>query len=232
MSVTHEHARAVDTRLAELHGEAGAAGMTLRQQLDGLHWTLNERPVYRTRTRRDWPTTDAEAEQAVRALIAGPDSAIPMRVGGRQGVLRQIGKLGETRDIIRAIEAQIAPLSAEYAADPWPRFWLVIASDGHIHSTRSCSTTFPTTQWGWLPQLSGLTEADAVADQGPRLCSVCYPSAPVEWTMGLPKAPRCPGSGQIGTRVGRTRYGACPVCGDSYALSNVGAIRAHKPKEA
>jgi exonuclease VII small subunit len=35
--------------------------------------------------------------------------------------------------------------------------------------------------------LSGLTEADAVEEYGEILCSICYPSAPVEWTNGVNK---------------------------------------------
>jgi hypothetical protein len=47
-----------------------------------------------------------------------------------------------------------------------------------------CSTCRPTTTYGWLPSLSGKTESEAVADLGPTLCSVCYPTAPTEWTEG------------------------------------------------
>lgn len=66
----------------------------------------------------------------------------------------------------------------------WSRFFLVQASGGHIHRDMSCSTCFPTTQYAWLPELSGLTEAEAVEEYGEILCSICYPSAPVEWTRG------------------------------------------------
>jgi hypothetical protein len=63
---------------------------------------------------------------------------------------------------------------------------------------------------------------------------VCFPSAPAEWTLGLPKAAKCPGSGQPAERHDRwSRYGACPVCRKSFAINqNTGAIRAHKPQEA
>ena len=39
-------------------------------------------------------------------------------------------------------------------------------------------------RYGWLPKLSGMTEAEAVEEHGPALCSVCFPSAPVEWQGG------------------------------------------------
>ena len=64
----------------------------------------------------------------------------------------------------------------------WSRFYLVRASNGHIHSSMSCTTCFPTTEYGWLVDVSGLTEAEAVAAHGERLCTICYPSAPSAWT--------------------------------------------------
>lgn len=76
---------------------------------------------------------------------------------------------------------------AELSYDGWSRFFLVQASNGHIHRDMACSTCFPTTQYAWLPELSGLGEAAAVEEYGAILCSICYPSAPVEWTNGTNK---------------------------------------------
>jgi hypothetical protein len=56
------------------------------------------------------------------------------------------------------------------------------------HSTTSCSTCRFDTVFAWLPELSGLSEADAVEAYGSILCTVCFPSAPVEWTGGESKA--------------------------------------------
>lgn len=66
----------------------------------------------------------------------------------------------------------------------WSRYFLVTSSPGHIHSSMYCPTCRFTTTYGWLPQLSGNTEAEAVAEHGPTLCTVCFPSAPVAWTTG------------------------------------------------
>jgi hypothetical protein len=88
------------------------------------------------------------------------------------------------RSVIARLDAKVAPFHDLYSEHRWSRFFLVLNSNGHIHRDTSCSTCFITTEFGWLPQLSGLTEADAVADQGEILCSVCFPSAPVEWTNG------------------------------------------------
>ena len=77
---------------------------------------------------------------------------------------------------------------AENEYDGWSRFFAV--AGGHIHSGMDCSTcnrvtsqsgqTF--TAFAWLPALSGLTTADAIAAHGHTLCSVCFPNAPVAHT--------------------------------------------------
>lgn len=80
------------------------------------------------------------------------------------------------------ITAEQQPLDAEYNRRPWSRFFLVTSSDGHIHSSMFCHTCRWSTTYGWLPELSGQSEADAVALRGPALCTVCFPSAPLDWT--------------------------------------------------
>lgn len=72
----------------------------------------------------------------------------------------------------------------ELAYTGWSRFFLVTSSAGHVHSSMQCSSCRPTTRYGWLPELSGKTEAQAVDELGPALCSVCFPSAPVEMVGG------------------------------------------------
>jgi len=66
----------------------------------------------------------------------------------------------------------------------WTDTFSIRVPSGHNHSSMECSTCYPTTQFRWLPQLSGLTEAEAVAEHGSVLCSVCYPSARFDWTTG------------------------------------------------
>lgn len=65
---------------------------------------------------------------------------------------------------------------------------MVDNSNGHIHSSTSCSTCYPTTVFRWVTSLSGQTEAEAVAELGEILCSVCFPSAPVAWRDGESRA--------------------------------------------
>jgi nitrite reductase/ring-hydroxylating ferredoxin subunit len=77
----------------------------------------------------------------------------------------------------------VEEVEEEYRSRPWSRFWLVTTSNGHIHRSTHCSTCNRRgrpTGFALVPYLSGQTAADAVADLGPALCSVCFPEAPVE----------------------------------------------------
>ena len=164
---------------------------------------------------------------------------------------RQVAKYDAALAAFDANVAAAQPLEDEFRADGWSRFFLVQNVGGHIHRSMHCSTTFRGTRWGWLPDLSGLTEADAVATEGTRLCSICYPTAPVEWTVGLPKKAnpnQCPGSGQDPAyvkfdvternyRTGETRTvtrerADCPSCHRKFVNVNErsGLVRAHNLK--
>lgn len=81
---------------------------------------------------------------------------------------------------IDKIVASITPLQAEFAdRNGWSRFYVVLNANGHIHSSRHCSTCFTTTDYAWLTELSGKTEEEVVALYGEAVCTVCFPSAPV-----------------------------------------------------
>jgi hypothetical protein len=216
----------VDTELATLFEAKAKAHASLAGRLDELHYALGERRVY-AHGRHTWASSHVETEQAYRAKVAD---------GGFKSWDRaeeRLAAIDAARAKIDAIEAAEGPLQDEYWASPWSRFFLVIGAGGHIHRDMGCSTCHPTTAFGWLPQLSGLTEADAVDDQGTRLCSVCFPSAPVEWTLGLAKQEdpnKCPGSGAPADLSGR--YATCPVCGSYVSASSSRGTtpRHHKPK--
>lgn len=76
---------------------------------------------------------------------------------------------------------QIAPLELEFIArGRWNRAYIVTNSNGHIHKSTNCGTCYPTTQFGWLTQVSGEEEAEIVSQAGEMACTVCYPSAPVD----------------------------------------------------
>lgn len=147
---------------------------------------------------------------------------------------------------IEAIKAKVAATLAEAEGlrqvaidldkelyEGWQRFFLV----KHIHATRNCPSFRPTTRIGWLPDVSGLTEAEAVKEYGPNLCTICFPTAPVEWTQGEQKG--CPGAGRgiddrLPHRLGyySGNWATCPECGKQVGVSRNGLrIPKHDPKE-
>jgi hypothetical protein len=62
----------------------------------------------------------------------------------------------------------------------WSRAFLVINSNGHVHSSMQCSTCYDSTRYEWLTHYSGADEDEIVGDAGEMACTVCYPSAPAE----------------------------------------------------
>jgi hypothetical protein len=98
-----------------------------------------------------------------------------------------VEKIQESRDKaakvkleISFINIEIGKLNAIYNQDPWTRAFLVINSNGHVHSSMDCSTCFATTRYNWLIQYSNDDEKTIVEDAGQDACTVCYPSAPAE----------------------------------------------------
>jgi hypothetical protein len=81
--------------------------------------------------------------------------------------------------VLRSIWAETAPYDAEFdRRGGWTRAWKVLNSNGHIHRSMDCGTCYPTTEFGWLPQVSGSTEDEIVTLAGEGACTICYPSAP------------------------------------------------------
>lgn len=126
----------------------------------------------------------ARINEARRVLAEGDRR----RVNFSGGEAALTARVAQAEEALSPVFARLAVLDRIYGEHRWSRFYLVRNNNGHIHRSMDCHTTFPTTQWGWLPQLSGLTEAEAVADQGEILCSVCYPLAPIAWCNGRSKA--------------------------------------------
>lgn len=139
---------------------------------------------------------------------------------------------------LEALKAKADALQAKHDAQPWNRFYVV--ADGHIHSGRTCKggTIGIRTSVQWATDLSGKTEAEAVAALGTVLCTHCFPSAPVALTTkpATVNPNRCPGSGKApvpGTAVyGRRQDRAkCTGCGTMQIETSTLTIRAHnRPK--
>jgi hypothetical protein len=123
-----------------------------------------------------YETTAAQAWELVEKAAAEKD-VYNVRLGGRKPS-EHLTKRAALAVETAAQQERIDQLEGLYTG--WSRFFVVTSSAGHVHATRACHTCRPTTTYGWRPDLSGNTEAEAVAKLGPALCSVCFPTAPVE----------------------------------------------------
>ena len=95
-------------------------------------------------------------------------------------IAKQEGKIESARKKIFEVGCQILDLNEIYDQDPWTRAFLVLASNGHVHSSMDCNTCFPTTRYNWLVQYSNDNESTIVEDAGQDACTICYPSAPAD----------------------------------------------------
>lgn len=82
---------------------------------------------------------------------------------------------------IDEVDARIAKLNSEIdklneSYSGWTRFFHV----KHLHSSANCSSFRWNTRIVFVPEISGLTEEEAVAKFGTDLCTICFKSAPTE----------------------------------------------------
>lgn len=231
--------REVDTHLAEAFGELSAAQRRVEMAFESVHYAIKDARHYGARGRKVWATTHAQAEQTLRERVASGE----MQPWHARDAERALATLDEHRAAVEDAQSKISVFEDEFARrGGWSRFFLVQASNGHIHSSMNCSTCYPTTQFGWLPEVSGQTEAEAVANYGAILCTVCFPSAPVEWTnkyeveAAAKAAEQCPGSGtfdypretaRLGYYTGN--YGVCEHCHQRVTVTSTNKMRKHKP---
>ena len=89
-------------------------------------------------------------------------------------------KIAVIESEISKVNVEISKLNKIYNQDPWTRAFLVINSNGHVHSSMDCNTCFATTRYNWLVQYSNDEESTIVEDAGQDACTICYPSAPAE----------------------------------------------------
>lgn len=215
------NARAVDTRIAAEWAKFWGAMAQQKPVGDSIERALKDKEYYTRQTPTAWNT-----QEKIDADIARVDA-----------------KLVELRAKIVAIREEAEPFADaarkieknEYKG--WNRFFLV----EHIHSSQHCSSFRENTKIGWLPDVSGLTEAEAVKEHGAILCTICFPTAPTDWTKGLSPEEQgyCAGSGkQHSTEhlTGRENQyyspaGYCPECLQWNTLTRTGALRKHKVSE-
>lgn len=67
-------------------------------------------------------------------------------------------------------------LQSEYSRrGGWARYYVVDNNNGHLHTHTRCQNTYETTEWVWMPTMSGMTHAEAVAEGGKLSCLSCFP---------------------------------------------------------
>ena len=224
--------RDIDTQIAELANQQDQALARVAARTDSARTVCGEHKDYSRTRNGKWTTTDAQAIATLRERL-NADTFLPTDKRRAQDTMDGYTAAVEE---VRVIGEQIDALDDVWRAHRWSRFFLVTSSDGHIHSSQACSTCRPgRTKFGWLPDVSGKTEADAVAQYGPMLCTVCFPTAPTAWTVGKPKDDdgKCPGS--LTSQYGASRkgyvagnWGECNHCGQRITLTKSGNMRSHK----
>lgn len=258
MTTTEQTPREIDEQLAEFSGQKQQLTERLSAQQNHVKAMAGAEYYYQGRQR----VTDMlfpEAREILVAELAKHDeddygygrlaTSRGSSTGSARSALKSIDEIDEQlADVILKIQA----LNKLYTG--WSRFFVVTSSNGHIHSSMSCSTCRPTTTFGWLPSLSDKSMSEAIAHFGPAaecLCSVCFPDAPVAKDVNLTKAQAeallagktpaakkasCPGSGQRAIEPTRTGYaygnwGTCPGCGEHVAFTgrNSRTVRKHAP---
>lgn len=230
MSVTTKYTKAEAKASDRTLGELTTALNTAENNLQAARGTLHRRLGHR-RTRNSWPVGTEEPLAAAQAKADNPDTH-------RRNVYHDaINGYTDADNACKKALAAVLDHSHHWRDHGrWSRFFLV--EGGHIHAATSCQSLRPTTRIGWLPELSGETEKDAVDARGTILCTFCFPSAPVEWTLGkqADDPAVCPGSGQYVPHVNMRlvhRYGACPECGDTVSVTSLVKARKHnRPQEA
>lgn len=220
----------IDTELARLNGVYVQLIQDRANEGSTAHRINGERAVYRGRQRVYPMPLDTTLVELALKLADG--KILPHEVDKARRVIARIAEIDKE---LKANQAETELIDIEYARRPWSRF--ISVEDGHVHSGTRCAkgTIRVTTKIGWHPELSGKTEAEAVALLGPMLCTHCFPTAPVEWTVGKPKTDRCEGSGKDPAgqcrRQGMSYYAECTGCGENQTVTQYGLIRAHKSKK-
>jgi len=171
----HQLAVATDTRLAELYQQ------DFRLRTD-IQWEAGN--IARMIHSNTWDRE--ELAQKIRFIETTVDTLEPqLSEWGQLQFNDAVKRLKEKFEKRKAVAEERRPLEAIYQQHGWSRFFLVTNTNGHIHKTMQCHTCFEDTNFKWLPRLSGLTESDAVQQEGEILCTVCFPTAPVNWTQGV-----------------------------------------------
>lgn len=206
----------IDTRLADLYYDSARISNRIGEAADSVFRVAGmRRETDRHSFRSSCPVgTLAEAEVAAER-IANSEGDRPWEARSARTALDTLAALRAEK---AANAAAQAPLHSEFRArGGWTRAFLVVTKGkGHVHSSMSCSTCYPTTQYAWMVEYSGQDEATIVDAAGERACTICYPSAPVEV---LAKPTRMFSAEEITAQQARQDRAAAKVARDAKRLA-------------
>lgn len=98
---------------------------------------------------------------------------------GMRTVVQASDRIAENTVALRKLQDAARPFETEFTVrGGWHRYFVVRNAGGHVHRSMHCNTCYPTTTFGWLPELSDCDEAAMVAQYGEMACTVCFPDAP------------------------------------------------------
>lgn len=179
-TTNHTPERIHDERLCELLLAESKAADKLEGRVQSMRHATETQEMRRSYGRIDRRTT-AEVVAEVEALAAADDRFS----GGYCSYKPSVFLADYTAALADSICAQSARATHDMSYTGWQRFFLVTSSAGLVHRDMNCPTCNKgrqATTFALLPSLSGQTINDLVSALGPVLCSVCWPSAPTEWT--------------------------------------------------
>lgn len=223
----------IDTELSALYVKQLAAKDRIERMVGDIHRYAGDRGRQVSRNRKVYKLDFIDAEAKAREFATTNDP-------NARSAQYLLAKLDELRAVVTETEEASEPLEAEHDKRRWSRFFLVTSSNGHIHSSMHCSTCNPRTTYGWYPEFSGQTMAEAIAAWDERgsaevLCTTCFPDAPSARTEKPVDDSLCPGSGTMDYPRETARrgyasgnYGICRHCDTAITISSLGRMRKHK----
>lgn len=177
----------IDEAICRLSLEARRLSNEIGNTVDALHIAFGERKSHTTgNSRGQWPTSTGEITDRARAADPSTPNADPYAqmhyptigdiLTAMDGYAAQISEIGDV----------IGPLAELYRVHQWSRVYLVANDNGHVHRHTHCRTCYDTTEFHWITDLSGATDAEVIELSGERTCLVCFPEVRAEILVGRP----------------------------------------------
>ena len=181
----HQLAKTTDTKIVELHSKRERLVLDRTIRLQKIAYQIYPQYKPEERTAMSVFPQGRYHNPELGGFVNDEMNRLETNEWCRQKVTEYLVEIDTINEQIKIIQEELYGLYEVYEQHHWSRFYLVVASNGHIHHTTSCHTCYDTTLFTWVTDLSGLTEEDAVAQEGEILCSICFPTAPVNWTTGV-----------------------------------------------